>query len=61
MGRSVHTVFGRKLKGNIMNINGMGWKGVNWIQMAEDRDWWRALVNTAMNLRGTYKFRLFLD
>ena len=23
----------------------------NWIDMAQDRDYWRALVNTALNLR----------
>jgi len=25
--------------------------GVDWIDMAEDRDRWRALVNAVMNLR----------
>jgi hypothetical protein len=25
--------------------------GVEWIQLAHDRGWWRALVNTVMNLR----------
>jgi hypothetical protein len=25
--------------------------GVEWIQLAQDRDRWRALVNTVMNLR----------
>jgi hypothetical protein len=25
--------------------------GVEWIQLAQDRDMWRALVNAAMNLR----------
>jgi hypothetical protein len=24
--------------------------GVNWIDLAHDRDWWMALVNTVMNL-----------
>jgi hypothetical protein len=28
-----------------------GWGIVDWIQLAQDRDRWRALVNTAMNLR----------
>jgi hypothetical protein len=28
-----------------------GWDGMDWIDLAEDRDKWRALVNTAMNLR----------
>jgi hypothetical protein len=27
------------------------WDGVDWIDMAQDRDQWRALVNTALNLR----------
>jgi hypothetical protein len=27
------------------------WDGVNWIDLAQDRDQWRALVNTVMNLR----------
>jgi hypothetical protein len=25
--------------------------GIEWIQLAQDRDQWRALVNTVMNLR----------
>jgi hypothetical protein len=25
------------------------WEGVNWIDLAQDRDRWRALVNTVMN------------
>jgi hypothetical protein len=28
-----------------------GWDGVDWIDMAQDRDQWRALVNTVLNLR----------
>jgi hypothetical protein len=28
-----------------------GWGGMDWIDLAEDRDEWRALVNTVMNLR----------
>jgi hypothetical protein len=27
------------------------WGGVDWIGLAQDRDKWRALVNTVMNLR----------
>jgi hypothetical protein len=27
------------------------WEGVNWIHLAQDRDHWRAVVNTVMNLR----------
>jgi hypothetical protein len=29
----------------------IGWNGVDWIDMAQDRDQWRALVNTILNLR----------
>jgi hypothetical protein len=29
----------------------MGWGGMDWIDMAQDRDRWQALVNAVMNLR----------
>jgi hypothetical protein len=31
--------------------DGMGWDGADWIDLAQDRDRRRALVNTMMNLR----------
>jgi hypothetical protein len=34
-----------------MDVREMGWEGVNWIQLARDRDLWRAVVNMVMNLR----------
>jgi hypothetical protein len=29
----------------------IGWGGMDWIGMAQDRDKWRALVNVVMNIR----------
>jgi hypothetical protein len=34
-----------------MNILEMGWGGVDWIDLAQDKDKRRALVNVVMNLR----------
>jgi hypothetical protein len=34
-----------------MDLREIGWGSVDWIQLALDRDRWRALVNTVMNLR----------
>jgi hypothetical protein len=33
-----------------MDLRETGWDGVDWIDLAQDRDQWRALVNTVMNL-----------
>jgi hypothetical protein len=34
-----------------MGIREIGWWGVEWIRLAQDRDRWRAVVNGVMNLR----------
>jgi hypothetical protein len=34
-----------------MDLREIGWDGVDWIDLARDRDQWRALVNMVMNLR----------
>ena len=34
-----------------MDLQEMGCDGVDWIELAQDRDRWRALVTAAMNLR----------
>jgi hypothetical protein len=33
-----------------MNLGEVGWGGVDWIGLAQDRDEWRDLVNAVMNL-----------
>jgi hypothetical protein len=35
----------------IMDLREIGWDRMDWIDVAQDREQWRALVNTAMNLR----------
>jgi hypothetical protein len=42
----------RRWEDNIrMDLREIGWGGMDWIDLSQDRDQWRALVNTAMNLR----------
>jgi hypothetical protein len=37
--------------GTGMDLRVIGWGSVDWIQLAQDMDRWRALMNTVMNLR----------
>jgi hypothetical protein len=42
----------RRWVGNIkIDLREIGWDGMDWIDLAQDRDQWRALVNKVMNLR----------
>jgi hypothetical protein len=34
-----------------MDLREIGWGGVDWIHLAQDRDRWRAVVSAVMNLR----------
>jgi hypothetical protein len=34
-----------------MDLREIGWEGVDGVDLAQERDQWRALVNTVMNLR----------
>jgi hypothetical protein len=42
----------RRWEDNIkMDLREVGWAGMDWINLAQDRDRWRALVNAVRNLR----------
>jgi hypothetical protein len=41
----------RRLVDNIkIDLREIGWDGRDWINLAQDRDQWRALVNAVINL-----------
>jgi hypothetical protein len=42
----------RRWEDNIkMDLREIGWSGMDWIDLAQDKGQWRALVNMVMNLR----------
>jgi hypothetical protein len=47
LGRPRH----RREDGIRMYLREIGWESIDWIQLAQDRDRWRTIVNTVMNLR----------
>jgi len=44
-----------------MSVQEVGWEGMEWIDLVQDKDRWRALVNAVMNLQGSIKCGEFLD
>jgi hypothetical protein len=44
-----------------MDLREIGWDGMDWIDLAQDREQRRALVNTAMNFRISYNAGKFLS
>jgi hypothetical protein len=47
-----HLELRRRWEDNIqMDLQGVGCRGMDWFQLAQDRDRWRALVNAVMNLQ----------
>jgi hypothetical protein len=41
----------RRVDNIIMDLGEVGWSDVDWIGLAQDRNRWRALVNSVLNLR----------
>jgi hypothetical protein len=35
----------------MLDVRVTGWSGMDWIDLAQDRDEWKAFMNTVMNLR----------
>jgi hypothetical protein len=44
-----------------MDLREIGWGGMDWIDLAQDRDQWTALVNTVMNHRVRQNVGKFLS
>jgi hypothetical protein len=38
-----------------IDLREIGWDGMDWIDLGQNRDQWRALVDTVMNLPGSIK------
>jgi hypothetical protein len=36
-----------------MDLREIGWGDMDWVDLAQDREQWKVLVNTVMNLRVT--------
>ena len=48
-------------EGNIkVDLREVGWGGMDWIDLVQGKDRWRALVNAVMNLRGQQNAGNFL-
>jgi hypothetical protein len=44
-----------------MDLQALGCGGMDWIELAQDRDRWRALANSVMKLQFPYNSGEFLD
>jgi hypothetical protein len=42
---------GKQKERDQMDLREIEWDGLDWIDIAQDRDQWRALVNAVLNLR----------
>jgi hypothetical protein len=46
---------------NVRDLREIGWTGMDWIDLAQDRDHWRALMDTALNLQVPQNVGKFLS
>jgi hypothetical protein len=44
-----------------MDLREIGWGGMDWIDLAQERDQWRAVVNAVMNLQVPWNVGKFLS
>jgi hypothetical protein len=44
-----------------MDLRETGWGGMDWIDLAQNREYWRAVANMVMNLRVSQNVRKFLN
>jgi hypothetical protein len=44
-----------------MDLREIGWDGTDWIDLAQDKEQWRALVNAVMNHQVSYNAGKFLS
>jgi hypothetical protein len=51
VGRTLGRLRRRWVNNINLDLREIGWDGIDWIDLAQNRDQWRALVNTVMNLR----------
>jgi hypothetical protein len=52
----------RRWEDNIkMDLQKVGCGGMDWLELAQDRDNWRAVVNVVMKPSGSIKYIEFLD
>jgi hypothetical protein len=59
--RSLGSLRGRWVDNIKIDLRETEWGGMDWIDLAQNRDKWRALVNTVMNLRVPYNAGKFLS
>ena len=57
LGRPGH----KKEDSNKMELQEVEWRGIDWTDLAQDREKFWALVNAVINLRGSRKCGEFLD